>query len=204
MMSLARIGRVVPSLSVQVPVSRSATAALDRGDLFGRDLRVALVRHRHPERPRLGEARAAHGLPGGVGVAVQPPLIDLIRDEAADLGMHPARDGQEDAAVRRHGRVVAQHPVEAGEVRGFGMRALDHLRQLARIADQHDVARGPSHGDHVGEAHLSRLVDEEPVEGLLDSRRGRRRRPCRRRHARAASAASSLLVVRRDPGNPSG
>ena len=46
------------------------------------------------------------------------------------------------------------------------MRALDDLRQLAGVADQHDVARGPAHGDHIGKTNLSRLVHEQPVEGL--------------------------------------
>src|SRR3546814_20350140 len=46
------------------------------------------------------------------------------------------------------------------------MCALDDLRQLARIADQHDIARGTTHGDHVGEAHLPRLIDKQPIEAL--------------------------------------
>ena len=64
--------------------------------------------------------------------------------------------------------MISQHPFEAGEVRGVRMRALYDLRQLARVADQHDVARRPPHGDHVGETDLSRFVDEQPVEGLLE------------------------------------
>lgn len=62
--------------------------------------------------------------------------------------------------------MVAQHPVEARQVRGLRMRALDHLRQLARVAGQHDVAGSPAHGDHVGQTHLPRLIHEEPVESL--------------------------------------
>ena len=47
------------------------------------------------------------------------------------------------------------------------MRALDDLRQLTRIADQHDVARTPAHGDHIGKPHLAGLIDEQPIERLL-------------------------------------
>ncbi len=99
-------------------------------------------------------------------MALQPPLINLIGNEPADLWVHPARDGQEDAPVRRYGGIFAQHPLEAGEACRFGMRALDDLRQLARIADQHDVLCGATHGDHVGQPHLSGLVHEQPVERL--------------------------------------
>ncbi len=44
------------------------------------------------------------------------------------------------------------------------MRALEGLVELLRIAEQDDRARGARHGEHVGERHLTRLVDEEDVE----------------------------------------
>src|SRR3546814_542051 len=58
----------------------------------------------------------------------------LLRDEGADVRVHPARDGQEDATVARDGGMIAQHPFEAGEVCRRGMGTLDDLRQLARVA----------------------------------------------------------------------
>ena len=50
------------------------------------------------------------------------------------------------------------------------MRALHHLRQLARIADEHDVARAAPHGEQVGEPDLPGLVDDQRVEGALELR----------------------------------
>ena len=84
--------------------------------------------------------------------------------------MHPPRDRQQDAAVGRHGRVLAEQPVEAGEAGVARMRALHHLRQLARVADQHDVAGAAPHRQQVGEPDLPRLVDDQRVEGALELR----------------------------------
>ena len=84
--------------------------------------------------------------------------------------MHPPRHRQQDAAVGRHGGVLAEQPVEAGEAGGARMRALHHLRQLARVADEHDVAGAASHGQQVGEPDLPGLVDDERVEGALELR----------------------------------
>ena len=47
------------------------------------------------------------------------------------------------------------------------MRALDHLRELLRIADEDYVARARPHRERVGERHLPRLVDEEVVDRAL-------------------------------------
>ena len=133
-----------------------------------RDLGVAGVRHRDEVCARLRPAGAADPLAGGVGMARQPPLVDLLGDEAAEVGMHAPGDRQQDAAVGRHGGVVAEQPVEAGEAGGAGMRALHHLRQLARVADQHDVAGAAAHGEQVGEPDLPGLVDDERVEGARE------------------------------------
>ena len=84
--------------------------------------------------------------------------------------MHPPGDRQQDAAVGRHGGVLAEQPVEAGEAGVARMRALHHLRQLARVADQHDVAGAAAHRQQVGEPDLPRLVDDERVEGALELR----------------------------------
>ena len=62
--------------------------------------------------------------------------------------------------------VLPQHPLEAGTVRGFGMRSLYHLRQLPGIAHEDDVPGRAPHRGHVGKPHLPRFVDEQPVEIL--------------------------------------
>src|SRR3546814_5580125 len=88
----------------------------------------------------------SHRLPRRLWLAGKPAFIDLLRDEGADVRVHPARDGQEDATVARDGGMIAQHPFEAGEVCRRGMGTLDDLRQLARVAHQHDVACAAPHG----------------------------------------------------------
>ena len=170
MTSSSRSGRVTPSRSVQVPRGELGDGGADRVDLRARDLGVAGVRHLHEMRARLGPAGSGDALAGGVGVAREPALVDLVRDEAAELGVHPPGDGQQDAAVGRHRRVLAEQPVEAGEPGIPRMRALHHLRQLARVADQHDVAGASPHRQQVGEPDLPRLVDDQRVEGALELR----------------------------------
>src|SRR3546814_5081405 len=91
-----------------------------------------------PEGPGLRTGRSPHRLPRRLWLAGKPAFIDLPRDEGADVRVHPARDGQEDATVARDGGMIAQHPFEAGEVCRRGMGTLDDLRQLARVAHQHD------------------------------------------------------------------
>src|SRR5690348_12319255 len=44
------------------------------------------------------------------------------------------------------------------------MRPLRDLRELERIAEQHDVARSGRYGDCIGERDLPRLIYEEVVE----------------------------------------
>src|SRR3546814_9701616 len=94
-------------------------------DLLG----IALVGDRHPEGPGLRTGRSPHRLPRRLWLAGKPAFIDLLRDEGADVRVHPARDGQEDATVARDGGMIAQHPFEAGEVCRRGMGTLDDLRQ---------------------------------------------------------------------------
>ena len=126
----------------------------------------------------------------------EPALVDLVGDEAAEVGVHPPRDRQQDAAVGRHGRVLAEQPVEAGEAGGARMRALHHLRQLARVADQHDVAGAAPHRQQVGEPDLPRLVDDQRVEGALELRPAEVEGGAADDVGGRASARSS---VRRDP-----
>ena len=170
MMSLSRSGRVAPAASVQVPAVSSAMAARIAVDLRARDLGVAGVRHRDEMRPGRRPAGAADALAGAVGMAREPALVDPVGDEAAEVGVHPPRHRQQDAPVGRDGRLLAEQPVEAGEAGRAGMRALHHLRQLARIADEHDVAGAAPHRQQVGEPDLPGLVDDQRVEGALELR----------------------------------
>src|SRR3546814_15638156 len=81
---------------------------------------MALGGDRHPEGPGLRTGRSPHRLPRRLWLAGQPAFIDLLRDEGADVRVHPARDGQEGATVAREGGMSAQHPFEACEVGRLG------------------------------------------------------------------------------------
>ena len=87
-----------------------------------------------------------------------------------------------------------------------GMRSLDHLRELLRVADEHDVARGGAHRERVGERDLPGLVDEEVVEASSRAPRARRARPCRRRGRSRCSRRElvTLAIVRVSRSTDSG
>ena len=89
--------------------------------------------------------------------------------------MKPVGPLEEEAAVGRHGRVVSeqmpQHRVAAAE----RVRSLDHLVELLRVADEHDVPRRRPHRERVGERDLPGLVDEEVVDLLVLAREEPRR-----------------------------
>ena len=65
------------------------------------------------------------------------------------------------------GRRVAEQVLEHRHAGAAGMNALRHVRQLLRIAEQHDVARARAHRHGIGQRHLAGLVDEQVVELAL-------------------------------------
>jgi len=87
---------------------------------------------------------------------------------------------EEQAEALGHGGVVAQHGVEARHLRSLGVGALGGLGQLAGVAHQHQPVGGASHGQHVGQRELARLVDHERVETSLQLLPGEQ--PGRPRH----------------------
>ena len=104
-----------------------------------------------------------------LGHAREAVVVDDLGDEAANIGMHAARALEEQAHVRRDRRVVAEQVLEHRAPRARGMRALRDLRELQRIAEQHDVARRGSHRERVGERHLPGLVDHKRVDRAVES-----------------------------------
>ena len=78
--------------------------------------------------------------------------------------MEPVGRLEEDAAV---GAIVASPSSRCSSTDASlssGMRALQHLAELLRVADEHEVARRGAHRERVGERDLAGLVDEEVVE----------------------------------------
>ena len=56
------------------------------------------------------------------------------------------------------------------------MRALEHLTELERVAEEDEVPRACSHGERVRERDLAALVDEQVVELPVEARI--REEPC--------------------------
>ena len=59
---------------------------------------------------------------------------------------------------------VAEEVLEHGAARVARVHALRHLRELHRVAEQHERLRARPERERVGERGLARLVDEEVVE----------------------------------------
>src|SRR6185437_6854626 len=83
---------------------------------------------------------------------------------------------------------------EHGGVAPAGVRALDNVIELLRVAHEYEVAGCRPHGQRVGERDLTRLVDEEVVERLLVLRaREEPRRPGREVTAAAGAGVGDVL-----------
>ena len=59
----------------------------------------------------------------------------------ADVGVEATRALEEDARGRPGCRIVAEQVLEHRRLAPVGMRPLEHLGELLRIADEHDIAR---------------------------------------------------------------
>ena len=146
--------------------------ALDLGADRGRFLlgrgRVALVLDR-----QLAHAGADGGrLPFAAGGRVEPALVERDGDVLADVGVHPPRALEEEPHVLGD-RVtrLAEEVLEHRAARVLRVDALAHLRELHRVAEQHDRPRARAERERVGERCLARLVDEQVVELPVELRR---------------------------------
>ena len=131
-------------------------------------------------------------------VRVEPALVELLGDEAADVRVEAERPVEEDAAVRRDRRVVAHQVAEHRRLAPVGMRALEHLVELLRVADEHrrPGARSPSRTRpparpgrprrRRGSRSASRGGRLRTARPSRRRRRGRRSPRCRRRSRRPA------------------
>ena len=78
--------------------------------------------------------------------------------------MEPERLLEEEAAVGWDRLLVPDQVPQHRGVAPVRVRSLDHLVELLRVADEHEVPGGGAHRERVGEGHLAGLVDEEVVE----------------------------------------
>ena len=99
---------------------------------------------------------------------MQPALVVRLGREPAELRTQPPRVLEEDAAVGRHGLVVAEQVLEHRCLGLLRLRGLRDLRQLIRIAQQDDVPRARAERDGVGQRDLTALVDDQRVERAVE------------------------------------
>ena len=158
----------MPSRSTQAAPA-SSSSPISRRDAFGLlggGVRVASMLHGNEaqavpgQRPRPGDR-----LPAELRLGAEPPLVELLRRERADVRVHAPRLVEEDAAGRVDGRRFAEEVAEGRDVGAGRVDPLDGLVELAGIAEQDEAPRRLANGEGVGEAHLSRLVDDEDVHG---------------------------------------
>ncbi len=89
----------------------------------------------------------------------------MVGDELADVGVHAARDGEEDAAIGGDQGLLAEDVLEDAGAAVLLVARLRHLGELEGIADQdHALACAGGGNDRVGEAVLAGLVDDEVVD----------------------------------------
>src|SRR4030095_14638155 len=77
--------------------------------------------------------------------APEAAVIRELRDERTDVRMHAPGSVSKHAAILGHGGSPGQQMLEHGSAGLAGMNALTDLRELLRIAEQHDVSRGGTH-----------------------------------------------------------
>ena len=118
---------------------------------------------------------------GAGGARAQAAVVAALGDERADVGVHPPGLGEQHAAAGRDRLLAVEEVLEHRGARAAGVVGLGDLRQLLRVAEQHEVLGGQADGGGVGERELAGLVDEEQVERLAMLGRARTARPCRRR-----------------------
>ena len=131
--------------------------------LLDRRLAAMIVGDLEPDR---AVARRERTLAGHRG-RLEPALVVGVGGEVAELGPQAPGLGEEEAAVGRDRHVLAEQVLQHRQARVLGVRALRHLRQLVRVAEQHERAGARAGGKHVGERQLAGLVDEQHVDRPL-------------------------------------
>ena len=139
----------------------------DHVRLLGRGARVALVLDRQVAQAGAGQAAGLDRLAGALLDRAEPALVDDLRDEAAHVGVHAARQVEEQPALGRDRRLVAEQVLEHRGSGVPGVNALRDLGELERVAEQDEVAGGRADRERVRERDLAGLVDEQVVERLV-------------------------------------
>ena len=78
-------------------------------------------------------------------VGQQAALVELLRDVAAHVRVQAEGALEEEAAVGRDRRLPVEQVLEHRRPGAVRVRALEHLPELLRIADEDDVPRAGRH-----------------------------------------------------------
>ena len=192
---------LAPARSVNVPpISRPSSAAIAVG-LLGRRAAVALVLDREEAEPRPARPGESIRWRAHVGHRVQPPLVERLRDEAADVRVHAPGASREEPAVgrdrRRRRRAGARAPRRRAP---SGWIPCEHLARAAagRRAGRRSRAQVPIASASASETWPG-LVDEEvvdaPVQVLAREEPGRAGERAARRGTRGSVKFVWLLEV---------
>ena len=120
-----------------MPATSIASICAQTARLLGRRPAGGLVLHR-----QVADAGPeGRGPLRGPRIGLEPALVERLRDVAADVRMEAERPLEEDAAILGDRRRLAEQVLEHGGPRPLGMRALEHLRELERVAEEDEVPR---------------------------------------------------------------
>ncbi len=140
-------GRVVPFSSVYA-VPRSSWIAPATASASSQDswpLPACSMGRKNSPFPA-ATLRLAHG-----SGALEPPLVVRLRGERGELRPQAPGALEEDPAIGRHGHVLAQEVLEDGDLRFDRHLSLRDLRELVRVAEEDEVARGVADRERVGQ-----------------------------------------------------
>ena len=142
------------------------------------------ARPRAAARPRpTARARRRPGAPSPRPAPAAPSYIvsDTKRQTSGCIRQVRSRNTP---SAGRDRLAVAEQVLEHGHARAARVRALAHVGELLRVAEQHHPARGAGDRQRVGERHLARLVDEQHVDRRRASPRAPTATACRRSGSR--------------------
>ena len=136
----------------------------------------------------------------GFRVRLEPSIVEGLGDEGTDGRVKSARSAQEDAAVGADSRLRSQQEIQHRQPGLPRMDALNRLSQLHLIPDQNEVPCRGAHRDDVGRGDLSRLVNEQVVQVLVEplirkEPRGAGQERCRQADVIDALGTSNQLSV---------
>src|SRR5262245_14666244 len=94
--------------------------------------------------------------------------INDLRDESADIRVHPVALFEKDAAIFWDGRRLAEQVLKNRRAGPRRMEPLRYLRKLKRIAEENQIPRCGPHRESIRERDLSGFVDDEVIDATIE------------------------------------